>query len=99
MFESGIPYQTPGWIDANDVDRAQFLTMVESSCTTCTEIWPGVVVFPTSSVIVPRLACYCWSAGMIERSETMSLTGMARLVATAPASFLGSLLPGCRVYR
>ena len=30
-FESGIPYQTPGWINANDLDQAEFLNMVESS--------------------------------------------------------------------
>ena len=31
VFESGIPYQTPGWTDPNDVDQAEFLNMVESS--------------------------------------------------------------------
>ena len=31
VFESGIPYQTPGWTDANDVNQAEFLNMVESS--------------------------------------------------------------------
>ena len=31
VFESGIPYQTRGWTDANDFDQAEFLNMVESS--------------------------------------------------------------------
>ena len=31
VFESGIPYQTPDWIDADDVEQAEFLDMVESS--------------------------------------------------------------------